>query len=133
MSGSDADNDKTQIRPPAKSAQKIPDRYQASVVVIKGHAEGMEYALTKEHTVIGRDKSADIALKDAQISRQHVAIVYHDGSFVLRDLQSTNGTMLNGAIIEQADIRHKDKFRIGETTLQFILENTGKSRTYDIE
>jgi hypothetical protein len=39
---------------------------------------------------------------------------------------------MNGAMIEVTAIRHRDKFRVGETTFQFILEDTKKGNTYEI-
>lgn len=127
-----ADEDNTRIRPPSSSVQKIPERYSASIVILNGFAEGMEYPITGEYTVIGRDKTADIAVKDPLVSRRHAAIVYNDGEFILKDLESTNGTMMNGNVIELAALQHKDKFRIGDTTIQFILQDTGEGRIYEI-
>ncbi len=125
-------NEKTRIRKPVSNVGKIPKRYSAAVVIVGGYAEGMEYPITLEYTVIGRDKTAGIVLKDSLVSRKHAAIIFQDGSFLLRDLESTNGTILDGAMIETVPIRHKDKFRIGDTVLQFILEDTKKSNTYEI-
>jgi pSer/pThr/pTyr-binding forkhead associated (FHA) protein len=128
----DSDKDSTRVRKPTSTVGKIPRQYKASLVIIKGYAEGMEYPLELEHTVLGRDKTAGIAVKDELVSRQHAAIVYRDGEFRLEDLGSTNGTIMNGALIETATLRHKDKFRIGDTTLQFILEVTKHGTTYEI-
>lgn|SRR5574337_842765 len=125
-------NDKTHIRKPASNVGRIPKRYSAALVIVSGYAEGMEYPVTMEFTVIGRDKSAGIALKDPMVSRRHAAVIYQDGSFLLRDLESTNGTIFNGAMIETVPIRHRDKFRIGDTVMQFILEDTKKGNTYEI-
>ena len=125
-------SDKTQIGAPAKPADKIPERYQASLVIVKGRSSGMEYALTKAYTVLGRDKEADIMLKDPLISRQHAVIIYHDGSYVVKDLDSTNGTHLQGAVVKQANLRHGDTFRVGDTTLQFVLQDAPRSKTYEI-
>jgi pSer/pThr/pTyr-binding forkhead associated (FHA) protein len=133
MNDQNANEDQTQIRKPSQPLKKIPERFQASVVIVQGYAAGMEYLLTKEHTVIGRDKSADIALKDALVSREHAAIMYRDGNYLLKDLGSTNGTRMGGTLINQADLHHGDKFRIGDTTLQFILEDTGGGKVYEIE
>lgn len=132
MTSDNADKDTTRVRPAASAVGKIPQRYKASIVIISGYAEGMEYPLTKEYTVLGRDKTADIAVKDQMVSRQHVAILYSDGEFKIRDMGSTNGTEMNGTIIEVANLRHKDKFRIGDTTIQFILEDTKRGNTYEI-
>jgi pSer/pThr/pTyr-binding forkhead associated (FHA) protein len=133
MKGQEANEDKTQVRRPSQSLKKIPERFQASVVIVQGYAEGMEYLLTREYTVIGRDKEADIALKDSLVSRQHVAILYRDGNYTLKDLESTNGTRMSGTLIKQADLRHGDKFRVGDTTLQFILEDIGGGKVYELK
>jgi predicted component of type VI protein secretion system len=126
-------NDKTQISEPARSKKdRIPDRYQASLVIVAGHSPGMEYTLTAAYSVIGRDKSADIMLKDPLVSRQHAVVIYHNGSYVLKDLDSTNGTQMQGAFVKQADLRHGDIFRVGDTTLQFVLEDKPRTRTYEL-
>lgn len=133
MNGQNANEDRTQIRKSSQPLKKIPDRFQASVVIVQGFAAGMEYLLTKEHTVIGRDKTADIALKDPLVSREHAAIMYREGTYLLKDLESTNGTRMGGTLINQADLHHGDKFRIGDTILQFVLEDTGGGKVYEIK
>jgi pSer/pThr/pTyr-binding forkhead associated (FHA) protein len=125
-------SDKTQVGTPSKPADKIPPRYQASLVIVGGHATGMEYTLTAAYSVIGRDKDAEIMLKDPLVSRQHAVVIYHDGSYVLKDLDSTNGTHIKGALVKQANLRHGDTFRVGDTTLQFVLEDAPRSKTYDL-
>ncbi len=125
-------DDSTRIRTSSPSEKKIPARYQASVVIIKGYAEGMEYPIDKTRAVIGRDRDTQIALKDPLVSRQHAAILFQDGRFLLKDLDSTNGTQINGASIKEADLRHGDTFRVGDTVLQFIIEDTGRNPTYEI-
>ncbi len=132
MSNPEASRDATRIRPPAPDPVKIPDRYRASIVILKGHAQGMEYPLTKSSTVIGRDKTADITLRDSLVSRQHAAILFTDEGFTLKDLESTNGTMLNGKPVTAAELKNRDRFQIGDTDMQFILEDTGRPKTFEI-
>jgi pSer/pThr/pTyr-binding forkhead associated (FHA) protein len=62
-----------------------------------------------------------------------VCIVYQEGIFILRDLESTNGTHMDGTSINQANLLHGDKFRIGDTTLQFIFDDTGHDKVYEIK
>ena len=126
-------SDTTRIGEPAKASEKIPERYQASLVITEGRSAGMEYPLTRTYTVLGRDQAADIMLKDPLVSRQHAVIVYHDGSYTLKDLDSTNGTHLLGASVKQAHLRHRDSFRVGDTTLQFVLVDAPRNRTYEIK
>jgi pSer/pThr/pTyr-binding forkhead associated (FHA) protein len=132
MTGSDAGSDKTQIRRPSGTTRKLPGRYQASVVVLEGYAGGMEYPINKAYAVIGRNKDAAVPLRDPLASRQHAVILFQDGAFVLKDLDSTNGTHMRGASIRQRKLRHGDKFRVGDTVLQFILQDTGRAKTYEI-
>ncbi len=122
----------TRIQPPSSAAERIPPRYQASVVVLKGHGQGMEYLIDRTASVIGRDKVASIRLKDPLISREHAAILFRRGKFVLKDLESTNGTLMNGVSIKEADLHHGDEFRMGDTVLQFVLEDTGRSSTFEM-
>ena len=130
--GSAAGDDKTRIQQPSRSTKGIPARYQASVVVLQGYAEGMEYPIERTYAVIGRNRDAAIPIKDPLASREHAVIVFHDRAFILKDLDSTNGTHMRGASIRQRKLRHGDKFRVGDTVLQFILQDTGRGRTYEI-
>ncbi len=92
----------------------------------------LEYLLTAASSVIGRDKDVDVMLKDPLVSRRHAVVIYHDGNYVLKDLDSTNGTHLGGASVKQAALRHGDIFTVGGTTLQFVLEDAPRPRTYEL-
>lgn len=130
--GPAAGDDKTQIRQPSRTTKGIPARYQASVVILQGYAAGMEYPIERTYAVIGRNRDAAVPLKDPLASREHAVIVFHESAFVLKDLDSTNGTHMRGASIRQRKLRHGDKFRVGDTVLQFILQDSGRDRTYEI-
>jgi len=130
--GPAAGNEKTRIQQPSRSTKGIPARYQASVVILQGYAEGMEYPIERTYAVIGRNRDAAIPIKDPLASREHAVIVFHEKAFILKDLDSTNGTHMRGASIRQRKLRHGDKFRVGDTVLQFILQDSGRGRTYEI-
>ena len=130
--GPAAGDDKTQIRQPLRSTKGIPARYQASVAILQGYAAGMEYPIEKTYAIIGRNRDAAVPLKDPLASREHAVIVFHESAFILKDLDSTNGTHMRGASIRQRKLRHGDKFLVGDTILQFILQDSGRSRTYEI-
>lgn len=132
MTAESSGGDKTQIRPPSKPASTIPARFQASVAILVGYAEGMEYPIDTNYAVIGRSKDAAVPLRDPLASREHAVILYHNNAFVLKDLGSTNGTHMDGEPIRQRTLRHGDKFRVGDTILQFILQDTGRDRTFEI-
>lgn len=123
---------KTQILQRPRPTKGIPGRYQASVVILEGYAEGMEYPIKKTYAVIGRSRDAAVPLKDPMVSREHAAIVFDGDAFILQDLDSTNGTYMEGALIKERELSHGDKFQIGNTVLQFVLQDSGKGRTYEI-
>jgi pSer/pThr/pTyr-binding forkhead associated (FHA) protein len=132
MTAQEPASDKTQIRQPSRAEKKIPERFQASVVILEGYPQGMEYTMDRTYAVIGRSKDAAVPLRDPLASREHAVILFHDGAFVLKDLDSTNGTHMRGSSIRQRKLRHGDKFRVGDTVLQFILQDSHKARTYEI-
>ena len=123
---------KTQILKRARPTKGIPAQYQASVVILEGYAEGMEYPIEKPYAMIGRSRDAAVPLKDPLVSREHAAIEFHEDTFILKDLDSTNGTYMRGALIKRRKLSPGDKFEIGNTVLQFILQDSGRSRTYEI-
>jgi pSer/pThr/pTyr-binding forkhead associated (FHA) protein len=71
---------------------------------------------------LGRDKEANIPLDDPQASRIHTAIRYWDGIFVVRDMDSSNGTLLNGEKIDVAKLNPGDIIKIGNTEIEAVGE-----------
>jgi pSer/pThr/pTyr-binding forkhead associated (FHA) protein len=93
----------------------------AALVIRTGGFEGVRHQLGPEETLIGRNPTTDITLLDEGISREH-AIVQFDadaGGFVIEDLQSTNGTHVNGKRIRTALLQPGDEIRIGRTVFVF--------------
>jgi hypothetical protein len=87
--------------------------------------DGQRYPLLSAITVLGRDDSADVVLDDPGISRQHSAIrVTSDGPHLLtsiRDLDSTNGTFVNGERVRSQRLSDGDRVTVGRTALTFRL------------
>ncbi len=73
---------------------------------------------------IGRDKTAHIALDDPQASRIHTAIRYWDDIFIVRDMGSSNGTLLNGRKIDVAKLTPGDVIKVGDTEIAVVPEAT---------
>lgn len=82
---------------------------------------GDHYPLLGARTVLGRDSSADITLDDAGVSRRHAEIrVTHDGphfAVTIRDLNSTNGTFVNGDRVDSRRLQDGDRLTLGRSTL----------------
>ncbi|OGQ22505.1 MAG: hypothetical protein A3I05_07695 [Deltaproteobacteria bacterium RIFCSPLOWO2_02_FULL_44_10] len=68
---------------------------------------------------LGRAESNTIMVKDAKASRQHCQIVQKGSEYVLVDLNSSNGTFVNGERVEEHVLSNGDEIQIGDTHLQF--------------
>lgn len=81
------------------------------------------FEVTKTVTVIGRAEPADFILpNDQEASRLHAALLYSPGGFFLEDLQSSNGTYLDGQRVERVRLYSGDKIRIGTTQIVVVIE-----------
>ncbi|MCU0959904.1 MAG: EAL domain-containing protein [Pirellulaceae bacterium] len=70
--------------------------------------------------VIGRDESADFCVESSRVSRKHVVLDRRDGQFVLRDLDSTNGTYVNGKRITETILADGDVVLLADCELTFF-------------
>lgn len=92
-------------------------RDRAYLIVLAGTDVGKMFKLTDGETVLGRSHRADIRLDDDSISRLHAKLVLDGTSIGLEDLNSSNGTLVNGDRIAAQTLRDGDKIRLGETTI----------------
>jgi predicted component of type VI protein secretion system len=69
--------------------------------------------------LIGRQADCQIVLDDAKCSRRHARLVVAAGVVEIEDLQSSNGTLLNGKPVQRRMLRDGDEVQIGKTTLRF--------------
>src|SRR3954454_1297120 len=85
-----------------------------------GDEKGRVVQVTGDEFVIGRDDTADLQILDTRASRRHATLkVLPGGNAELRDLGSSNGTLLNGAPVKSAVLSGNEKIRIGDTELSF--------------
>ncbi|HPG26525.1 MAG: FHA domain-containing protein [Spirochaetaceae bacterium] len=91
--------------------------------ILNGGFEGMTYDLVAEEVVIGRNPTTDITLLDEGISREHALILFDADApgYVIEDLQSTNGTKVNGKRVRSAPLSEGDEIQIGQTLFRFLL------------
>jgi hypothetical protein len=101
------------------SAPGGPKPARAELVLLDGGADSDKYALDGERTVIGRMSECDIVLKDPGASRRHAEVRREADRFVLADLGSTNGTLVNEANVSERELEDGDRITIGRTVLEF--------------
>ena len=107
---------KTPTRPPSRRAAKKAPRHLA---IIDGSAlKGKTYELGDE-MVIGRADRCHLVLDDTYVSQMHARIFARNGSYLLEDLGSTNGTYLNRRrITSPAELHRGDQVKIGKTVME---------------
>jgi hypothetical protein len=74
---------------------------------------GQERVFPQGKAVVGRSRDVDLMIDNADVSRRHAMIYWSEGSIVVKDLGSTNGTMVNGYPIDSTVVRPSDVIRIG--------------------
>lgn len=73
--------------------------------------------LSRSVTVVGRGAEADVRLPDSGVSRAHAEVHVEDGRVRVVDLSSTNGTLVNGRRVAEAELSDGDRLDIGATAL----------------
>lgn len=87
--------------------------------IIEGVDTGCRFVVPFDVTTIGRSESNGVALREEGSSRVHCEIEYIRPNFVVRDLQSTNGTLHNGEPVDEAVLSFGDTITISDTVLLF--------------
>jgi sulfite reductase (NADPH) flavoprotein alpha-component len=98
-------------------------RPPAILTVETAAADGVTTPILKYQVVIGRDSvMADVMIADALVSRRHARISWMAFEYVIEDLDSSNGTTLNGELLlERRPLASGDRIGVGQTTLLFQL------------
>lgn len=93
----------------------------ARLEIRNGEFAGMVYELIGDETLIGRNPTTHITLLDEGISREHAVVLLDDDeqSHVIEDLQSTNGTKVNGKRVRSATLQDGDEIQIGHTCFRY--------------
>lgn len=94
----------------------------AKLIISLNGVNVRDYELTHDRITIGRNSNNDIVLNEPVVSGEHAAIQLQGGASVT-DLGSTNGTHLNGQLINKQPLQHNDVIAIGSHELRFIDES----------
>lgn len=92
-----------------------------------------EYALMKERTSVGRKPDNDIQIDNLAVSGDHAVIVTILNDSFLEDLDSTNGTLVNGQPVKKHFLQNNDIIELGKYRLKYVSEQTGQATTADFE
>src|SRR5205085_1141614 len=98
-------------------------KLQASpALIVVGHAKPQVFFLRQgKRLTLGRDKTNDLVLAEVSASRLHAEVIPGSDGFYIRDLESSNGVMVNQARIDNPYcLTHGDRITIGKITIYFI-------------
>jgi hypothetical protein len=122
---SDLDTGVFRVRSTVVAGAGVPPHQTAGTgrprVVISGPPEQV-VLLTRPVTVVGRGSEADLRLADTGVSRAHAELRLDGGTVRVVDLQSTNGTVLNGRRVRIATLTDGDRLEMGATTMVYRSE-----------
>jgi len=91
------------------------------LLIKTGEEKGKSYPIRDSVVLIGRDSSNTITLPDKKVSRKHASISPQGSEFLIEDLGSANGTMVNNRPVRQQILKPGDEVRMGSTLLEFAI------------
>lgn len=106
---------------------QMPATDQGRLVGLEGSVKGRVFALSTGTFIIGRGETCDMPLKDPGVSRQHAKIVAEGEQYILLDMESRNGTFLNGKPTRKATLQEGDEVRICAAAFRFTFLDWGGS------
>ena len=90
----------------------------AKIIILSGPAKGLEYKIV-DQGILGRQSDNSVPLQDTKASRQHTLILLKEDGYYIEDLESRNGTVVNGKPITKQQLFDNDQITIGTTILLF--------------
>jgi len=98
-----------------------------NLVVFKKSGSRKIYRLPSSVTVIGRRSNCDFYVPLMSVSKRHCQLNRHQGVLKIRDLDSRNGTYLNGKRVDEAVIKAGDYIKVGPLTFAFQIDGQPKN------
>lgn len=91
----------------------------ATLIVREEGRQAKTFRVLKADVTIGRLPDSDVVLTDPGASRRHARIRAENGAYLLTDLDSTNGTLVNDRAVRERTLEEGDRITIGSTQLEF--------------
>lgn len=99
----------------------------AKIILTLDNTYLSEYPLIKARTSIGRRPNNEVHLDNLAVSGEHAAIVKMGGDYFVEDLESTNGTLVNGEAIKKHLLQHDDVIELGKYRLKYVNDAVDSS------
>jgi transcriptional regulator with GAF, ATPase, and Fis domain len=92
------------------------------LLVIAGPSKDSTIPLPDGEATVGRDPANVVAVIDPSVSRKHCLLRHDDGRFQIKDLDSRNGTLVNGVPVKEQWLRHGDEIATGDSVFLFLTD-----------
>ncbi|HLV89402.1 MAG TPA: sigma 54-interacting transcriptional regulator [Candidatus Sulfotelmatobacter sp.] len=93
------------------------------LLALSGPLKDSLIPLPDGEATLGREPANAVAVIDPSVSRKHCVVRLADGRFQIQDLDSRNGTVVNGIPVKEQWLRHGDEIAIGDSVFIFLLED----------
>lgn len=94
------------------------------IMIIKSpQKNSRRFHLKEESITVGSHPNADIQVEDDYVSNYHVKLTWSQEGILIKDLQSTNGTWIDGSKVMEMSVQPPQKIKIGETKIQIFLDH----------
>jgi len=91
------------------------------LVAISGPLKDSVFALPTEDLSLGRDASNGLPISDPSVSRRHCIVRREGTDFKIMDLESRNGTLVNGQVVRERWLQHHDEIGVGDSLFLFLI------------
>jgi len=92
---------------------------RTKLLVISGPLQGREFVLNRDTFTIGSGSHNDLTIEDSTVSKRHCEIVVEQSGYLIRDLDSTNGTFVQGVRVSSAHLAPGSEIQLGKTRIVF--------------
>jgi hypothetical protein len=94
------------------------------LTIVSGPNRGSSFSLSEGENAIGRSEDGRVVLSSSRVSKRHCTVFLQEDELLLQDEGSTNGTFLNGEMVQKKALQPGDRITVGE----FVLEVVGSRR-----
>src|SRR5690349_2343104 len=112
------------VQAAAKYAKHVARAFRMNprLVSLAGPLQGNVFPLAETEMSVGRESSNQLSIADGTLSRRHCLLVPNDGGFIIRDLKSRNGTLVNGVPVDEKFLEHGDQIWLGDSAFVYLLD-----------
>jgi transcriptional regulator with GAF, ATPase, and Fis domain len=94
----------------------------ARLIAVAGPLKNTEVVLTENESLIGREPNASVCLNSRSVSRRHCIIRREGVNYILHDLGSHNGTLVNDRVVEEHALQHGDRIAVADSVFMYAAD-----------